>query len=591
MNGVIAASLPGAHFGWLDWSFVALYLASTTYLGARLAGKQATIRDFFLGGRKLPWWAVTGSNIATEISAVTFVGVPALVFAARGDFRYLQLALGSIAARVIIAYWFVPAYYEREIYSPYQYMGQRLGAGVDRAAAGLFMLGATLSQSVRLLTAALVLQIVLNIESQDPDRVLVVSIWIIGAFSIGWTLKGGITTVIWTDVIQFGVLVTGGVIALLWVFKAVPGGAGEVMRAAGEAGKFRTLDLSVSPGLVFTLWSGLFGMTFLNLAALGTDQVLAQRMFCCKNERDAKKAILASNLALLVPVLLLFVGAGLYAYFIHFPMSAGEAELIRKRNDYVFPIFIVRALPPGVTGLVIAAVLAAALSPMSGALAALSQTSVMSIYLPVMRKLGIERPASDLSVEGHRHAVLVSRLFVVFWGAMLAATATALIRVRDTGVIDLALSIPSYTYGALLGTLLLALLPIRCDDRGLAWGVPAAILAVLAVSVHEHRWITLLIWCACGLLALSGFVWFRREPIRILLITAAAGMIGGLHWLSSAPAGSSPRLVLAYPWYYPIGTLMTFMLGWGLGRRKEHAEREPIGQRDEAERRVAQHAG
>lgn len=584
MNGVIASALPNAHFGWVDWTVVALYLAFTTYLGARLAGKQATIRDFFLGGRKLPWWAVTGSNIATEISAVTFIGVPALVFAAKGDFRYLQLALGSIAARVIIAYWFVPAYYEREIYSPYQYMGQRLGAGVDRAAAGLFMLGATLSQSVRLFTAALVLQIVTNID-------LAISIWIIGAFSIGWTLKGGITTVIWTDVIQFGVLVTGGVIALLWVFKAVPGGASEVMRVAGEAGKFRTIDMSMSPGLVFTLWSGLFGMTFLNLAALGTDQVLAQRMFCCKNERDAKKAILASNLALLVPVLLLFVGAGLYAYFRHFPMSAIESELVRERNDRVFPLFIVRVLPPGVTGLVIAAVLAAALSPMSGALAALSQTSVMSIYLPVARKLGIERAAGDLSAEGNRHVVRVSRVFVVFWGAMLAATATALIRVRDTGVIDLALSIPSYTYGALLGTLLLALLPMRCDDRGLAWGVPAAVLAVLAVSVHTRGWITLCIWCACGLLLLSGVLFLRKEPARILVLAAAAGVIAGLHWLSSAPPGLTPRLVMAYPWYYPLGTIMTFVLGWGLGRQRGHVERGGLETEVKPERRVAQHAG
>jgi SSS family solute:Na+ symporter len=556
MNGFIAQALTHAHFRLVDWLVVALYLAGTTWLGARLAGRQATIRDFFLGGRKLPWWAVTGSNIATEISAVTFIGVPSLVFAAGGDFRYLQFALGSIAARTIIAWWFVPAYYAREIYSPYQYMGQRLGPGVDVAATGLFMLGATLAQSVRVFTTAIVLQIVTGID-------LWVSIWIIGAVAIVWTLMGGITTVIWTDVIQFVVLVAGAVVALLWVFHAVPGGATEVLRLGREAGKFRVLDLALNPAHEYTLWSGLFGMAFLNLAALGTDQVMAQRIFCCRDVREARRAVNASNLGLFVPVLMLLVGAGLYAYFRHFPLSSDEAAMVAARGDRIFPIFIVKVLPIGVTGLVIAAVFAAAISTLDGTLAALSQTTVMSIYVPLRRALG----ARDLSADDH-HAVTISRCFVVVWGVLLSAAATLLIPVQKRNLIDLALGVPAYTYGALLGTLLLALLPTRCDDRGLAWGIAASVLAVVAINVHDPAWISWVVGGGCGLLAITGVVAFAFDPPRIALIVAAAGAIIGLHWLTAAGSDGSPRLTLAYPWHYPIGTAMTFVLGWGLARRK-----------------------
>lgn len=560
MNGLIAQALPSSHFRLIDWIVVAAYLAGTTWLGARLAGKQATIRDFFLGGRKLPWWAVTGSNIATEISAVSIISVPAIVFAAHGDFRYLQLALGSIAARFIVAYWFVPAYYAREIYSPYQYMGQRLGRNVDYAATALFMIGATLGQGVRLFTTALVLQIVTGID-------LWWSIWIIGAFSVAWTLMGGITTVIWTDVIQFSVLVAGAVVALFWVFHAVPGGPSEVWRLAGDAGKFRVLDFSRDLANEYTLWSGLFGMTFLNLAALGTDQVMAQRIFCCRDVRDARKAVLASNLGLLIPVLLLFVGAGLFAYFHHFQLSPEEAAMVAERGDRIFPIFIVKVLPAGITGLVIAAIFAAAISTLDGTLAALSQTTVMSIYVPLLRAW----KNRTITADDH-HAVTVSRYFVVFWGVVLSIAATALIPLRFGRLIDLALSVPAYTYGALLGTLLLALLPTRCDDRGLAWGVPASILAVVAVSVRgPERFAPFIPWiiaAGCVLLVASAVAAFRRDPARICLVVGAAATIAFLHWLTFPRLAGSPGIVLAYPWYYPIGTLVTFVLGWGLAGKK-----------------------
>src|SRR5688572_15371258 len=180
----------------------------STAVGYLMRGKQATIRDFFLGGRKLPWPAVCGSIIATEISAVTFISVPALAFAAGGDMTYLQLALGSILARFLIGWFMVPAYYEREIYSPYEYLGIKLGPAVNRLTTVLFSVGAVLGQGVRVFTTALVLRVITGLD-------LVTSIWVIGAVAVVWTLMGGITTVIWTDVVQFLVFLFGGIFALV----------------------------------------------------------------------------------------------------------------------------------------------------------------------------------------------------------------------------------------------------------------------------------------------------------------------------------------------------------------------------------------
>ena len=183
----------------LDWLLVAAYLGLTTLVGHLLKGKQSTIKDFFLGGRSLPWPAVSGSIIATEISGVTFIGVPGMVYAASGDFTYLQWGIGSIIARVLVGLFFVKVFYQREIYSPYDYMGNQLGEGAKRLATLIFQIGGILGQSVRVLVAALALKVVTPLEFNQ-------CIWIIGTFAVCWTLMGGMRTVIWTDVMQFFLL-------------------------------------------------------------------------------------------------------------------------------------------------------------------------------------------------------------------------------------------------------------------------------------------------------------------------------------------------------------------------------------------------
>ena len=287
-------------FTQIDWLVVAGYLALTTWVGHVLKGKQSTIRDFFLGGRTLPWPAVSGSIIATEISGVTFIGVPGMVYAATGDFTYLQWGLGSIVARILVGIYFVKAFYEKEIYSPYDFMGNRLGVGAKRLATIIFQIGGILGQSVRVLVAALALKVVTPLEFEH-------CIWIIGLFAVGWTWMGGMRTVIWTDVMQFFLFVGAGLLSLFWIISHIEGGWGEMMTTAGEAGKFTLLNLTTDPAVGFTLWVAIIAVPFQNLSAFGVDQLNAQRMFCCRDANDARKAMIASSAALLLTTLMLFV--------------------------------------------------------------------------------------------------------------------------------------------------------------------------------------------------------------------------------------------------------------------------------------------
>ena len=502
------------HFLWIDWTVLFAYLALTTWIGHRLRGSQATMKDFFLAGRSLPWPAVTGSIVATEISAITFVGVPGMVFAAGGDFTYLQWGIGSIMARFIVGIWFVKVFYERGIFSPYDYMQSRLGAGARTLTTWLFFLGSILGQSVRLLVTALILWTVTGLPFEW-------CIAVIGVFAIIWTLMGGMTTVIWTDVIQFFVFIGGGLTALGVMIYQIDGGFAEILRSAGDAGKLRLLDLSTNPDVQFTLWVGLLSMPFQNLAAFGTDQLNAQRMFCCRSAADASKAIIASSISLLVTVLMLLVGAALFVYYIQHPPSALEAAQFAKDPDSVFPVWITTVLPPGLTGLILAGAFAAAISSLDSALAALAQTTLSLVHA----KNGIEN-------TDQQKLVRQSRVCVVLWGLALIAVAIGLQAVRgEINLLSLAFGMVTYTYGPMLGAFLLALSPIRRDIRGVLIGSALSILLVL---------------------------WVRPDLYNIL---AAFQVL-------TPEQAAALRPKFNFAWLYPITCLITLACGILLGRKR-----------------------
>jgi len=502
----------------IDWAVVFFYMVFTTYLGHKLSGKQSTVKDFFLGGRKLPWWAVSGSIIATEISALTFIGVPGGVFAAKGDWTYLQWGIGSIIARFAVGYWLVPLYYKKDIFSPYDYMGERLGENVRRLVTGLFSLGAILGQSVRVVVTAVILNVVTPL---DPWACIL----LIGGFAVLWAIMGGMQTVIWTDVIQFCLFLAGGLLAFFWLWGNI--GFGNVVdynqvSVDGEAvDKLRWLDFTTpfeNPGLKFTFWVGVIAMPFQNFAAFGVDQLNTQRMFCCKSVEDAKKAICFSSVSILITILMLAVGAGLFAWYKENPPNEAITQLFAEDKNNVFPTWIVQVLPVGISGLILSGAFAAAISSLDSILAALSQTS-LSIFV------GREKMEA---AAGSARMVKWSRIAVCVWGVLLTGFSLLMWQSYSSNpdnnnLIGLAFGMVAYTFGPLLGILLAAIFPARTNFVGLLIGTLCSI-------------------------ALVG--WFRPE---LLLICDWVG------WDAEAVKASRPSW--ASEWFFPINAGLTYGMG------------------------------
>lgn len=541
-------------FSLVDWLVIAFYLALTTILGALLAGKQASIKDFFLGGRKLPWGAVCGSIIATELSAATFLIAPAIVFSQGGDMTYIQLGLGTIIARFIIGYFFIPAYYEREIYSPYDYMGNQLGARVKKITSILFMVGGILAQGARVYIAAKALQVITGTD-------IVISIIIIGVAAILWTIMGGITTVIWTDAIQFILFTLGALLALFFAVKAIDGGIGAAIQHAFQAGKFNMLNLNFNPKEAYTLWCGLFASGFLTLASHGTDQLMAQRMFTCKNATDARKAVIWSSSTVGLTLLLLLVGAAVFVYYKHVPLANPAQVVVNQDSMKVFAIYIVQVMPPVVSGLLMAALFSTAISTLDSILAALAQSSIEIIYKPF-----IKPSAPD------KHYVTASRVIVLIWGVILTAFAIYCDTLSQSfsDLIQFALAMAAYTYGALLGTFLLAFLSTHRDDLGLMWGVPLSMLIIFAFNWHQPV-PQIIVVLACFILVVQAFRYLRESPAKILYVAIASGLVllVSLAIVGKSPEGLPLHIELAWPWHFPVGTAMTFVLGYLIGNEKK----------------------
>ncbi|MEM6750560.1 MAG: hypothetical protein AAF612_08830 [Planctomycetota bacterium] len=495
---------------WIDWAVMLGYLVGVSVLGVKLAGKQKGMDDFFRGGGRLPWYAVSASLIATTISAVTFIGVPSVAFT--GNMTYLQLGIiAGLISRLFITFFLVPAYFERKVYSPYDYMGHQLGGGAKGVTTGLFTLGGLLAQAARVYLSAIVLQLVLFDELQwvyDQTGVnpLATAIIAVGVVSVAWTMLGGLATVVWTDAMLYVVFVVGGLVALGVVLFNLPGGPGQFVDVGSEANKFLlfNIDKAFDFTTPYTLAAAGFAVVIGNIGAYGTDQLLAQRIFSCKSQRDAKIAMMASYTSEIVVALMLLVGIGLFVFYKTQPelLMGPGAELVAKENDKVFVVFILEQIPVGLKGLIVAGIFAAAISSMTSILAALAQTTISAVYLPMRaRKYGLPGDADEADItqsapgEGRR-VVLISRGLIVFWGAALCVVAFGVAAFKEsTGIpiLDLALGLASYVAGGLFAAFLLAWLPFGVNGRGLIWAAPLGVMCVFAVNFHEP-WA----WYACG---------------------------------------------------------------------------------------------
>jgi len=476
------ATLVGG-FGWLDWLVVIGALAVTTWIGGRLSGRQSSLRDFFLGGRRLPWYAVSASIVATEISAVTFISLPSVVFKPGGNLTYLQLGvIGSLCARMLIAWILVPVYYEREIMSPYEYMAARLGSKMRSVTTVIFSLGGVLGQSARVYLTAVVLQVILHrelawVEAQTSLPPIVSAVAMIGVIAVLWTWMGGIATVVWTDAILFLLFLVGVGIALGTVAVQLDGGLLGALREGWEAEKFRFLDLDPDPTKTYTFWVALIAITWSGVGSYGTDQLIAQRLFCCKSAREARLAILGSYAAMAVTFLVGLVGIALFAWYRAHPLEGAALAMVEERPDRIFPVFIVEVIPAGLKGLVLAGAFAAAISSLDSILAALSQTTLSALVLR-------GRAESEGSA---RKLLRLSRALVLFWAVVLCAAAVGCEALAGSyrSILDLALGIAGYTGGALIAGFALAFLPGRRDASGFARSAPISVVAVFAVSSHQ----------------------------------------------------------------------------------------------------------
>ncbi|MFQ5413160.1 MAG: hypothetical protein ACE5E6_01750 [Phycisphaerae bacterium] len=597
-----AAALSGV-FTWIDWVVVAGYLAGTTVLGGVFAGRQATIRDFFLGGRKLPWYAVSGSIVATEISAVTFVGLPYVVFKDGGDFTYLQLGVfGALSARLVVGYVLVPAYYRREIYSPYDYIGYRLGRGARNVTTVVFAIGGMLAQSARVYLTAVVLELLLAdslfgwLAAETGVSTMTWSIWAIGLTAVVWTLMGGITTVIWTDVMLLLVFMVGAAVALGYVVASLDGGVSGLVAIGRAGGKFQFFDFDVNPCKAYTFWAAIIASTWHNVGAYGTDQMMAQRMFCCRSPRDARRAVVSSYVGIVVTIMVMLLGVGLYAYYKTHPLSGAGLALYEGRGDRILPIFILDVLPTGLKGLLIAAVFAAAISSLDSILVALSQAT-LPLVSAVRGRLGhgssraacsggassvddASGAARAMSRVDDRRAVRVSRVLVVVWGCVLCVLSQVAERAADhyPSLLDLALSMAGYTGGALLAGVLLAMLPARRFGRGLCWSAPISVATVFAVAWHAP-WaryacvgmaiVFLAAWVVAACRSRTAGV--GRRTVWLVMAVAVMVGVGFFGYGVSAPDAVGHRAVitLAWPWYSPIGCTVAFVFGYVLAPRDD----------------------
>jgi SSS family transporter len=463
----------------LDWVVIAAYMVGTVVFGAWISRDQTDVRDYFVSGRTVPWWAVTGSIVATETSTVTFISVPGYAFG--GDFTFLQLAAGYLIGRVVISVLFIPAYFRGELLTVYQLLGSRFGGRMKRLASALFLVTRSLSDGFRLFATGLVLAAL--ISGVPSQSVLIVSVLVMGAATIAYTYLGGMTAVIWTDVVQLVIYLVGAVAAAAVLINIIPGGWPEVAATASAAGKFRVFDWTWSLTKGYTFWSGIIGGAFLTTATHGTDQLMVQRYLCSRSANEARVSLLTSGVVVFVQfVLFLVIGAMLYVFYLHAPGELSSITVAgHVQTDRVFPQFIVSHLPPGLSGLVVAAIFAAAMSTLSSSLNSSAAAAYGDFYLPLRGGSG---GSADLAV---------SRTLTAVWGVVQIVVALIAISFSKR-VVDEVLGIASFTNGVILGIFLLGTLT-RVGQRAAFAGAltgAAVMLAVKLATPVSWQWYVLI---------------------------------------------------------------------------------------------------
>jgi SSS family transporter len=434
-----------------DLALVAVYLAGITLFGLRFRKGSSTgaadrsLRSYFLANNTIPWWAISLSIVSAETSTLTIISIPGVVFA--GDFGFLQVVIGYMIGRVVVAMLFLPRYFAGEMLTAYQLIDRRFGPSLHKVTAGLFLLTRAAAEGVRVFAVSIVVGIAIGTRD-------VLSIGIITALTLLYTFEGGMAAVIWTDVVQMTIYIGGTVVAIATLGSHVSGGWSTIHAVASAAGKFHMLNFALNLTTTYTFWAGVLGGAFLTMASHGTDQLMVQRMLAARNLRESQMALLSSGVVIFIQfALFLVIGAGLYVFY-------GQHPAVFASADRIFPTFIVREMPIGVAGLLVAAILAAAMSNLSAALNSLSSTTVVDFYMHL-------RPQAD-----DRERAMISKSSTVMWALVLFAIAVYAVFAGGKGhVVEIGLSIASVAYGCLLGVFLLGTLTRFATQTGAAIGM------------------------------------------------------------------------------------------------------------------------
>ena len=446
---------------YIDLAVIFTYLVAITWFGARFRTGQKTLRDYFLGGRTAPWWAISLSIVSAETSTLTIVGTPALAFT--GNLGFLQIVLGYLMARIVISVLFLPHYFRGEMFTAYELMRRRFGERIRKLTASIFLVTRALAEGVRVFAISLVISIVLGTGEMT-------SIVLIVILTLFYTFEGGMTAVIWTDVVQMTLYVVGAVLSFFVILAKIPGGWEHVAAVAGAAGKFTIFDFRFSPDMAFfsrtyTFWAGVAGGCFLTTASHGTDQLMVQRLLSARNESQSRRALLASWLVIFVQfTLFLLIGVLLYVYYQDNGLPSPE------QKDRIYPQFIWSSLPVGLAGLIIAAILAAAMANLSAALNSLASTTVVDFL------------RARTSGTSEKQSMQTARWATVGWGAVLLAIAIG--ARHSKSVLEVGLTIGSIPFGALLGVFLLGVLTKKPGETAAIAGVLAGLTTVLLVHFY-----------------------------------------------------------------------------------------------------------
>jgi len=493
----------------VDFLIIFAYLTIVALIGSFSGGKQKSTKDYFMGGENVPWWAVAFSIVAAETSSLTFISIPGLAYIT--NLNFLQLTLGYLIARILIALFFLPSYRKGELATAYSFLETRFGQSTRRYASTVFLITRVAADGVRLSVTAIILALIFEssplFATWDNFQISVLSIIIIMAVSLIYTYTGGVKGVIWADVLQMFIYIGGAVLAMFILFNEMP--ASFSWQGIADKTQVFNLDFGHSIGEFFskpyTLIASLIGGIFLSMASHGTDQLIVQRLLTTKTLRESQKAIITSGIVIIFQfALFLIVGLLLYGFFNGISINNPDAPFYKP--DQIFPYFIVHNLPTGIKGILIAGIFAAGMSTLAGSISSLSSAAMLDIYKPLFGKNADS--AKDLKI---------SRILTIFWVIILTMVAFLFIKVQQSAV-EIALGIASITYGGLLGTFLLGLFFKNIRQNAAIFGFSSGILTIILV---------ILIPGLLGASAIVHWTWF------VAIGTSATILIGNIFQIIS----------------------------------------------------------